>query len=68
MNHRDLDRHITGNWGEDQFKDADDCWECPRCGVVYWPPAKSCSACNLIINVAKDVVEGLRYVEDDDGC
>ena len=67
MNKRDLDRHITGNGGEDQYPDDDNCWECPRCGVVYWPPTKSCSSCNLIIKV-DDVVDGRRDAEDDDGC
>lgn len=67
MNHRDLDRWITGNGGEDQYPDADNYWECPTCGLVYWPPTQSCSKCSMIINVTKDVPD--KWSEtDDDGC
>lgn len=58
MNYRDLDRWITGNGGEDQYLDADNCWECPLCGLVYWPPTKSCSKCCRTINEHVNLVDG----------
>lgn len=30
-----LDRHITGNWGEDQYPDP--VGTCPDCGGDLWP-------------------------------
>ena len=46
---RELDRHITGNYGEDQFEGmifCENCDEefdeyagcCPECGAVVWEP------------------------------
>ena len=43
---RAMDRYITGNWGEDQFRGECECelpyegkqgdkWTCDRCGTIY---------------------------------
>jgi hypothetical protein len=48
----DLDRHITGNYGEDRFKDRtcehcghkfddEDCLRCPKCKTPYY-----CDVCD----------------------
>ena len=45
MNHRDLDRHITGNWGEDQYPEKL-VRECPKCtGVGDTSKQYACVTC-----------------------
>jgi hypothetical protein len=40
----DLDRHITGNYGEDEYKD---CVECAGCGTLTHniQPGEYCEEC-----------------------
>lgn len=47
INDAELDRHITGNYGEDQFKGL---VECPLCGGLYDPEMdETCYECGRVI-------------------
>jgi len=37
-----LDRFITGNFGEDQFRP----WDCPKCGAQNIPAEEPCPECD----------------------
>lgn len=55
INFASLDRYITGNWGEDQFKDEDDgfCDNCQNTGMVDASDSEpnqwliNCPVCNV---------------------
>ena len=80
MNHRDLDRHITGNWGEDQYPEEKPMnnIECDKCGSrVFILDADTgkmqCMRCHILGNKAKsDNTDTTTPAQgdpcDDDGC